>query len=640
MKQKGKLATKISDGLFKLKTYWKKPPKGYYVSFKEFVSLALGYGGISFLSIIIQWTTIATTVYVALSYFEVSQGLVWILGIAGAALTLIRSPILSMIIDNNNSSRGKFKPFLMMSSIAAAICFWLIVYVPISWKDVGEFYITMPAIPIFGMKEASTIEINLAIIALFTLTQVGTFFSTLLNQAMVGIEQTISPVAQERANIGALRGLIANIPGSVVNIVIPILAGSVLFKELGGYNSIELYRLIFPFCAVGTVALILFAIKGTHERVVVNKKYVAKVKFFEGAKILSGCKYFWCLTFFNVIIGIRGLNNLSNWIKEYSFTSSAGKTWAGIYCTTLLMNALVLGMVLGPILIKKYGKIKVLRTANIIFLAFITVQLLFYKQPIVILIALFFQNLCMGFDYVAAVMVSDVMDYLQFKTGKRLEGFWQNYSAIILTVIGIFTGLVSPIALSLGGIGFSDTLNTALQNELLRNNAYRNLSLAALIAGVLVIIPMLFYDLNEKKHANIVRVLKLRAALDNQTDDLLSDQDILNVKEIWDFNAENPSDIVTYEIENQKSTLMQILELYADAQARVDAATEAERLEELARNIEFEEKKLASKLAKAKQKAQKKGVAFDEEAFVEAFKANSRFLKQETAPVEKTAEVA
>lgn len=38
------LPEKVSDGLFKLKTYWKKPPKGYYVSYKEFLNLYLGFG--------------------------------------------------------------------------------------------------------------------------------------------------------------------------------------------------------------------------------------------------------------------------------------------------------------------------------------------------------------------------------------------------------------------------------------------------------------------------------------------------------------------------------------------------------------------------------------------------------------------
>ena len=51
------LTEKVSDGFFKLKTYWKKPPKGYYVSYKEFVNLSLGFGISSFLSVMIGMAT-------------------------------------------------------------------------------------------------------------------------------------------------------------------------------------------------------------------------------------------------------------------------------------------------------------------------------------------------------------------------------------------------------------------------------------------------------------------------------------------------------------------------------------------------------------------------------------------------------
>lgn len=47
------LLENVSDGLFKLKTYWKKPPRGYYLSYKEFLNLSLGFGISSFLSVMI-----------------------------------------------------------------------------------------------------------------------------------------------------------------------------------------------------------------------------------------------------------------------------------------------------------------------------------------------------------------------------------------------------------------------------------------------------------------------------------------------------------------------------------------------------------------------------------------------------------
>ncbi len=78
--------------------------------------------------------------------------------------------------------------------------------------------------PVFGVA-ASHIDVTVGTAVMFLLIQLGTFFYTLLTQCLQGIEQTISPVSQERANIGAFKGLISNLPSSIVNIIIPLVAG-------------------------------------------------------------------------------------------------------------------------------------------------------------------------------------------------------------------------------------------------------------------------------------------------------------------------------------------------------------------------------------------------------------------------------
>jgi hypothetical protein len=75
----------------------------------------------------------------------------------------------------------------------------------------------------------------------------------------------------------------------------------------------------------------------------------------------------------------------------------------------------------------------------------------------------------------------------------------------ITTVLGIFTGMLAPAFLAVGGIGFADEISQALQNETLRNSAYKYQTLLSLIGSILAIIPLFFYDLTEKKHADYVR---------------------------------------------------------------------------------------------------------------------------------------
>lgn len=622
---------KVKDGLYKLKTYWSKPPKGYDVGYKEFLNLALGFGAISFFSVLVQWTTLSTSIFMMISYFKVSTGLVFILGVvAGSILGLIRAPILCMIIDNSNSKKGKgkFKPFLIWSSIGTAVLFCVIPFIPQSLNSLELLNIHIPAIPIMGIQQASNVSISAGIVIAFVLLQLGSFFYTLLNQAMAGIEQTISTVAQERANIGAFKGLISNIPSSIVNMLLPILAG-ILFANTGHQLNINLYRIVFPVCAVGGIILVLFSYYGTQERVVVNKRYKAKVKFIEGAKELSKNKYFWIITIFNMACSIRFLSNITNWVAQFSFVTSTGKTLAGLYNTTLLMNVLVLGMVFAPALIKKFGKRNVLLISNIGFAVMVLFQLLVYKNPYLVMFAALLQNLFNSVYFIAGMMVSDVLDYQQYKTGKRLEGFWQNYTGFIGTIIGFFTGLLLPLFLSFGGIGFGDDTNEVLLNTVLRDNAYKYQTLLALIGSVLAMIPIFFYDLTEAKHANYVRVLKVRAAIENYKDGELEDKDVINTYTVIEYANANSDAFLLDELAKHDQ-LQAITADYDTVKQRADEQEKAEQHKELVRNAELEQKRIDYKVTRARGKAVRKKLEFDEDALRAGLLAKAKYVNQLT----------
>lgn len=178
----------------------------------------------------------------------------------------------------------------------------------------------------------------------------------------------------------------------------------------------------------------------------------------------------------------------------------------------------------------------------------ISLQVIFHKSPVLILVVSFFEQFFGGFYFLTGIMTSDIMDEIQMKTGKRLEGFWQNYMAIVTTVIGVFTGMLTPLFLSFAGVGFSDDISLALQNAEMRNNIFFYQSLLSLIGAVIVAIPFFFYDLTEKKHANIVRVLRIRAAVDNYHDGLLQEEDISYLREIVAYAHETKEPMVTEEL--------------------------------------------------------------------------------------------
>lgn len=635
------------DGFYKVKSYWQKPPKGYQVSYKEVTNFTVGFSSYSMMSVLVQWTTIAVATPMMTSYFGVSSGLVALLGIVGSIITLLRAPLISMIMDNSRSKNGKFKPFLIWTMVVSALAFGLVPFIPPSWNANILFNIPIPNIAILGIT-ADSVPFSMGVLIMFILVQLGTSVFQVFTQSMNGIENTISNVAQERANIGAIKSLLSNLPNSLINIVIPF-AAAIFFTGVGftknneGMLNINLYRIFFPVCAILSAAFVLFIYFGTKERAVVNKKYVNKVKFWEGAKDLSKNKYFWILTIYAIFIGIRGNSNISYYAALYSIGGVVGNSVWGI-CQMVLNNAFIPGMIFGPMLIKKLGKRNIMIASTVAFTVMVALQYLFLKNPYLILVGIFFQNLVVGVQFATVIMTSDVLDYQQMKTGKRLEGFWYSYTAFVTTLFGFITMFLEPIFMSFGGVSFGMKIQDAMTDPILRDNVYFQKTNLAMIGSVIAMLPMLFYDLTENKHKNIVNVLKIRKAVDNYSDGALEDMDVIELRRIVDEAREIEANASIYVTKRQKvefenaMTVVEELKKYdcidailinfEQAQINEDARNKRVEMDILSRNIDLEEKVMLAIMKSKKNSAAKKKVEFNEDEYLATAIEKSRFVKQ------------
>ena len=80
------------------------------------------------------------------------------------------------------------------------------------------------------------------------------------------------------------------------------------------------------------------------------------------------------------------------------------------------------------------------------------------------------------------------------------------------------------------------------------HNTFESVTWLGIIASVICVVPIFFYDLSEKKHADYIRVLKIRAIVENYKNNELSDDDIEELTEIIDFANENKNTFVFEEI--------------------------------------------------------------------------------------------
>lgn len=108
------------------------------------------------------------------------------------------------------------------------------------------------------------------------------------------------------------------------------------------------------------------------------------------------------------------------------------------------------------------------------------------------------------------LMLSELFDYQQYISGKRLEGFIQIFA---YSIVGLFANLAN-FALSFvkQALGYQpkNYFNVQTVSEELMNAATNYYNVAFLVSGIsaaLMFLVLIFYGLTKKKHAEAVNAL-------------------------------------------------------------------------------------------------------------------------------------
>ncbi len=288
---------------------------------------------------------------------------------------------------------------------------------------------------------------------------------------------------------------------SIVNMLLPILA-----ELTGGMTDFKTYRIFFPLFSIIGVVLSLITFKGTEEKIVVSKDYVAKVKFSDGIKQVAKNKYFWLINT-NAVFGALkyGIGSILGWYCVYQLKSDFV---LGIM-NTVIGTASVPLMLLAPMLAKKVGKKNVLIWTNLIRAVFCVIMLFTKNNTVLFIACLYLATLSLGGEGVVTTsMTAEIFDYQQWKTGTRLEGFITQLGGMVTALAGMFTGLITPYFYEYYGL--KEDYSVLFSPEI-RMPIFNVAIITSLISCVLCVIPMFFYDLDEKKHEQIIEDLKKRA---------------------------------------------------------------------------------------------------------------------------------
>lgn len=123
------LTATVKNGISKVKTYWKTPPLGNYMTFKEIASLAGGGIGVKFIITCISGVLLSSTnVFVGntIGIEPMNMYFIYILAvIISFPLTMFRA----YIIDNARNRKGKYRPYILTMGLPTIVLaigyFWM-----------------------------------------------------------------------------------------------------------------------------------------------------------------------------------------------------------------------------------------------------------------------------------------------------------------------------------------------------------------------------------------------------------------------------------------------------------------------------------------------------------------------------------
>ena len=303
--------------------------------------------------------------------------------------------IMGVIVDRTKSRFGKARPWLLRMCVPFAIAGVLLFSVPSTWSDTPKL-----------------------IYVFITYNLVSTVIYTAINVPYSALNALMTQDPYERSVLSIFRNLLATAGTLTINtFTLPLV-------EFFGDNPAAWTK---TFMVFGVVAIIAFMINflGTKERVVsvsdMQNGEHKDVPFIAGVKALFVNKYWILMTLilalFFLIYAINGGSTVY-YAKDILGDKDLVATINGIFNVVQ-----ILGMFFIAMLVKKYGKRNIFALGLVLDIVGILFLHYLHSEMWMIVVSSLIRgigNACGGATMWA--MVSDTIDYGEWKTGYRTEG--------------------------------------------------------------------------------------------------------------------------------------------------------------------------------------------------------------------------
>lgn len=368
--------------------------------------------------------------------------------------------IAGMIIDKTNTRLGKARPY-EFSILAVWICTILLYACP----DLG---MTGKCIWIFVMYAF-----------------VNSVFATLLNSSESVYLCRAFRYEEDRVKVASINGIVIMLCCTIVSVVFPILMGTLGTVKAGWIPMVAIIAV--PFMLIGILRFLL-----VKETVVVDKEKAPQLKAVDFVDGLKSNIYIYILFGAAVLTFIA--SNIGTAVGSYYFTYIVGDI-GKLSVIGLLSLATPIAIILMPVIMKKVSIPNLMAIASLLGAAGCLVKgFAGANMTLQVIGNLMVVISVLPMSYYGPLLVIHIMDYHEYKTGKRVEAvFGSIYGLATKIGSGLASGLVGVI---MGATGFDGLAATQTDSAL-----SAIVGLYGWIPGIMLLITavlMFFFKLEKK----------------------------------------------------------------------------------------------------------------------------------------------
>ena len=313
----------------------------------------------------------------------------------------INDPLMGALMDKSfakhHNKRGKFRPWLLRS--APIVC-------------VG--FIALWSVPQFFDGVAMV-----AMLFILKILYEGAY--TMFNIPMGSMLSAMADTDQERASLSSSRGF-----GSMIGNMIPVIIAPAVINALGKTNPTG-YAIAASVCAIIGLVMCLGHYALTEERNVVENasEEADNIKMTDILNVFRVNRPFLALCVHGVCICT--MQYVGSTLANYMFSEVFGDLSLASYGAVISMPLMLLTLLLGPMLAKKFGLENFIRwgllAGSVLYIILFGLHCVTTVNPFVHIIM---NSLAMGLASMSIYMqwglVGEAIDYNEMITGKRTEG--------------------------------------------------------------------------------------------------------------------------------------------------------------------------------------------------------------------------